>query len=285
VEHKYADVNGVRLHYVTEGHGNVMLFVHGFPEFWYSWRHQLKEFAKTHQVVAPDMRGYNLSDKPEAVDAYKLDVLVQDVVALADHIGAKKFTLVGHDWGGIIAWAVAARFPERVKNLIIFNAPHPTVFARELTHNQAQIDASQYMLLFRTPEVAEAMVTDNNYAWLDQVAMLPGIAAGYLTEEDRQAYMEAWARAGRLTSGFNYYRANELGPDHPQDLTPVMIAPKTLVVWGESDPFLLTGNLTGLEEYVPKLTVRRIPEGNHSVMVEQPARVNAIIREFLEDDQ
>src|SRR6516162_11158172 len=129
---EYASVNGVRLHYVSVGNGPLILFLHGFPEFWYEWRNQLAEFGKDHLAVAPDMRGYNLSAKPEGLDQYQMNLLIEDVRALAAHLGHKKFTLVGHDWGGAVAWAYAAAHPETLDKLVIINAPHPGVFARLL---------------------------------------------------------------------------------------------------------------------------------------------------------
>ena len=150
--HRYAEVNGVKLHYVEQGKGELILFLHGFPEFWYEWKDLLPEFAKDHHAVAPDMRGYNLSDKPAAVESYRVPVIVEDVRALAVKLKARKFVLVGHDWGGVIAWAFAAAHPEMLDKLIIVNAPHPTVFARELAGNPAQQKASSYFNLFTSPQ-------------------------------------------------------------------------------------------------------------------------------------
>jgi len=134
----YAKVNGIRLHYARAGHGQLILFAHGFPEFWFQWRRQLDEFERDYLVVAPDLRGYNLSDKPAGVSQYEISYMVDDLLALAAHIGQKKFFLVGHDWGGVVCWFLAARHPEAVRKLVILNAPHPAVFARELRNNPAQ---------------------------------------------------------------------------------------------------------------------------------------------------
>src|SRR5437762_13360274 len=160
---RYAEGNGVKLHYVEQGRGPLIIFLHGFPEFWYEWKDLLPEFGKDHHAVAPDMRGYNLSDKPEKVESYTVPTIVEDVRALAEKLGAKKFVLVGHDWGGVIAWAFAAQHPEMLDKLVIINAPHPTVFARELTNNPAQQKASGYFNLFTSPQ-AEQMLSQNNYA-------------------------------------------------------------------------------------------------------------------------
>ena len=283
---EYAEVNGVRLHYVRAGRGPLMLFLHGFPEFWYEWKNQLPEFSRDHTVVAPDLRGYNLSSKPEDVAAYQMANLVEDVQALAASLlksgGGSTFTLAGHDWGGVVAWVFAARHPEMLDRLVILNAPHPTIFARELRENAAQQQASQYMLLFRSAE-AEARLSENSYAWLKRAVFGAGAS-----DADTAAYVEAWSQPGALTGGLNYYRAAAIGPP-PSGSTPspapaippMMVRVPTLVIWGEKDTALLTGNLNGLDELVPKLTIKRIPDGTHWIAREKAAEVNAIIREFL----
>ena len=283
-EHKYANVNGVRLHYAVCGQGPLILFVHGFPEFWYEWRAQLDEFGRDHLAVALDTRGYNLSSKPAGVDAYHMKSLVGDLRALAEHLGYHKFVMVGHDWGGATAWAFALAHPECLEKLVIINAPHPGVFARELRDNPAQQKASQYMLMFRG-EGAESRLSANNYEALVKAV------AGAFTEDDKQAYIEAWSQPGALTGGLNYYRASRVGPPAPDgtpasgnfgaDPAALTVRVPTLVIWGEKDTALLTGNLEGLEEYVPDLTVRRIPDGSHWVVHEAPELVNGYIREFL----
>ena len=295
---EYAEVNGVRLHYVSAGNGPLIIFLHGFPEFWYEWKHQLAEFSKDHLAVAPDMRGYNLSEKPADLEQYQVKYLVEDVRALAEHLGRKKFVLVGHDWGGAVAWAFAIAHPEYVDKLVIVNAPHPGIFGRELAQNPAQQKASQYMLMFRGDK-AEQTLSANNYMMLVNIVLGPGLKTGVFTEEDKQAYLKAWSQPGAITGGLNYYRASRVGPPAPQtgdasgagdsalpgnfgpDPTRFMVKVPTLVIWGEKDTALLTGNLDGLEEFVPQLTIKRIPDGSHWVIHEKPAEVNGYIREFI----
>jgi len=290
ISHEYAEVNGVRLHYAKAGSGPLILFLHGFPEFWYEWKNQLVEFGRDHAAVAPDMRGYNLSSKPAEQSAYAVPQLVEDIRALSSELlkanGGSKFTLVAHDWGGAIAWIFAALHPEMLDKLVIINAPHPTVFARELRENAAQQQASQYMLLFRSPE-AEATLSANNYATLVNAILGDGIKNGTVTDEDKAAYIAAWSQPGALTGGLNYYRASAIGPPKPGEppnpllSQPVIVRVPTLVIWGEKDTALLTGNLNGLEPFVPTLTVKRIPDATHWVVREKPGDVNRFIREFI----
>jgi len=280
----YAEVNGVRLHYVEQGKGQLILFLHGFPEFWYSWNYLLADFGRDHHAVALDMRGYNLSAKPEPVDAYRVPIIVEDVRALAESLKAKKFVLVGHDWGGVIAWAFAAQHPEMLDKLIIINAPHPTVFARELANNPAQQKASAYFNLFTSPQ-AEQVLSANNYA-----PMLQAFGSA-LNEEDRKMYLAAWNQPGGLTGGLNFYRAAQLRSPagapageaaQPPAIQPLaLITTPTLVIWGEKDTALLTGNLEGLDQFVKPLKIERIPDGSHWVVHEKPAVVIEDIRAFL----
>lgn len=289
LKHEYADVNGVRLHYVTAGEGKLIMFVHGFPEFWYEWKNQLAEFGHDYQAVAPDMRGYNLSSKPAGVDQYQVRYMVEDLRALAEKLGHKKFTLVAHDWGGAIAWAFAIAHPDYLEKLVIINAPHPGVFQRELRDNPAQQKASSYMLMFRS-EQAEQTLSANNHALLVQIVLGEGLKNGVFTEEDKKAYIEAWSQPGALTGGLNYYRAARVGPPTGGDsnaanfaagMPSLNVKVPTLVIWGEKDTALLTGNLEGLDKYVPNLTIKRIPDGTHWVIHEKPALVNSYIREFI----
>ena len=277
--HRYAEVNGVRLHYVEQGKGPLILFLHGFPEFWYEWKDLLPEFARDHHAVAVDMRGYNLSAMPEAVEQYRVPVVVEDVRALAAKLKARTFVLVGHDWGGVIAWAFAAQHPEMLDKLIIVNAPHPTVFARELAGNPAQQKASVYFNLFNSPQ-AEKILSQNDFQ------NLQSLLKPWASDADRTEYLACWGRG--LTGGLNYYRAARLhsptdGTAAPDNALPAMkpIQTPTLVIWGEKDTALLTGNLNGLEEQVKNLKVNRIPDGTHWVIHEKTPEVIGDMRAFL----
>jgi pimeloyl-ACP methyl ester carboxylesterase len=287
-QHKYADVNSISIHYVTVGKGKLIMFLHGFPEFWYEWKNQLAEFGRDYRAVAPDMRGYNLSSKPAEVEQYRMKYLIEDIRALAEHLGYKKFILVAHDWGAGVAWPFAIRYPDYLEKLIIINGTHPITFTRELRDNPEQRKASQYILVYRTTE-AEEILSRNNYALPASNLLEEGRKQGYFTEEDRKAYIGAWSQPGALTGGLNYYRAARLGPFTGEsddilsaDPSSFTVKVPTLVIWGEKDKWLLTGNLEGLEKYVPHLTIKRIPDGSHWVIHEKPALVNSYIREFIE---
>jgi pimeloyl-ACP methyl ester carboxylesterase len=297
LKHSFVKVNGVRLHCVSAGHGPLVIFLHGFPEFWYEWKDQLAEFGKDHHVVAPDMRGYNLSEKPASVDAYRVPTLVEDIRALADHYrGGRKFVLVAHDWGGAVAWAFAIAHPDYLDKLVIINAPHPAVFARLLAQDADQQKASQYMLLFRSP-AAEATLSANNYAPLVSAILGDLLKTGALTEADKAEYLKAWSQPGALTGGLNYYRASRVGPPVPSamekqigasaasfaaDPAHTTVRVPTLVIWGEKDTALTAKNLDGLDAYVPQLTIERVPEGSHWVIHEKPALINSYIRKFIQ---
>ncbi len=288
---QYAEVNGLRLLYISVGKGKLIMFVHGFPEFWYAWEKQLIEFGQDYQAVAPDMRGYNLSSKPSDIEKYHVKYLIEDLRALAKHLGHEKLIMVGHDWGGAVAWSAAIRHPELVEKLVIINSPHPAVFARELLNNPDQQKASQYMLMLRSAE-AERVLSENNFTRLSDVLVQFG-SKWEMSEERRLKYIDAWSQPGALTGSLNYYRASPLYPptstEDKEQIKSILNLPKemlavrvpTLVIWGEQDRALLTGNLDGLEEYIEDLTLKRIPDGTHWVIHEQPELVNTLIRDFI----
>jgi len=275
LKHETVEANGIRLHAARAGDGPLVLFLHGFPEYWEMWRPFLEHFgARGRCAVAPDMRGYNLSDKPAGVEAYKAKHLIADVLALAAHYTREPFVLVAHDWGGAVAWGLALAQPERLARLVMINSPHPYIFWRELTRNPAQQKASEYMLLFRSAK-AERVLSENGYA------RLLG-AFSDLDPQARAALVEAWSRPGALTGGLNYYRASALYPPAPDDpgaarlqleAKDFIVRVPTLVVWGERDTALLPGCLEGLDEVVPDLKLVRVPDATHWVAREKTALV------------
>lgn len=275
----YIKANGVRLYYTAEGCGGLILFLHGFPEFWYAWKNQLAEFGKDHRAVAIDMRGFNLSEKPSTLSDYTLSKLVEDVRESSLHFSrGERFVLVGHDWGGYVAWMFASAYPEALHKLVIINAPHPTIFAQLLNSNPAQRKASEYMQMFRSDRAEETLSADQ-FEFLAKI-MAFGKTNGVLQEEKLE-YIKAWSQPSAITGGLNYYRANNLAGNMLQR-RPVIINVPTLVIWGGDDPAMVAENLDGLDEYVPTLTVKRIPDASHWLVHTHFAEVNRLIRDFLD---
>jgi pimeloyl-ACP methyl ester carboxylesterase len=277
--HHEADVGGVRLHYVQAGEGPLVVLLHGFPEFWYGWRRQIPALAAAgFRVVAADMRGYNLSDKPEGVDRYRVELLVEDVAGLVRHLGAERAHVVGHDWGGVVAWYFAMLRPERLDRLVVLNAPHPAAFAREI-RKPDQMLRSAYAGFFQLPAVPEAALRAGGFALLERVFRTGPARPGAFTGEDVERYKEALARPGALTAALNYYRA--FARREKPEVRP--IAAPTLLVWGEKDPHLVVRLAEGLEEWVPRVRVERLPEASHWVAADEPERVSGLIAGFLRE--
>jgi pimeloyl-ACP methyl ester carboxylesterase len=257
------------------------MFLHGFPEFWYAFKKQLEEFNESDEytVIAPDMRGYNLSSKPTNIKAYQVKQVVEDLRQLAEKLGYKKFSLVGHDWGGGIAWWFAIVNPGYVDKLIIINAPHPVIFKRLLKSSIRQLLASSYMLFFQS-SLAQIVLSAFNYRMPVNIVLKDGLKAGYFNETDKQAYLKAWSQPGALTGGLNYYRA---GARHGSGLntSTYEVHVPTLVIWGERDKYLKSSNLVGLEKYVTDLTIKRIPNGSHWVIHKEAKLVSDYIKEYL----
>lgn len=285
--HREGIVNGVRLHWVEMGAGPLVVLLHGFPEFWWGWHRQIPALAAAgFRVVAPDLRGYNLSDKPEGAASYRVSILVQDVVALIRHLGAERAHLAGHDWGGVIAWRVAMRHAEMVDRLVIANAPHPSIFSREMRRPR-QFLRSWYAMFFQLPLLPEALFRANNYAVLERIFRHSPARPDAFSDEDVRRYKEAASRPGALTAMLNYYRsfARSLGRSSEGGAAPRRTVHRpTLVIWGERDSALGPHNLDGLERWVPELRIERLPEASHWVLADAPARVNELMTEFLEEE-
>ncbi|MFZ6644114.1 alpha/beta fold hydrolase [Undibacterium sp. TJN25] len=283
--------NGTRLHYASAGQPGqpLILFVHGFPEFWYEWSAQLTEFGKDHFAVAPDLRGFNLSDMPADLSAYKARHIVEDLRLLAAQLGYDKFTLVAHDWGGAIAWNFAIALPQLLHKLIIINSPHPYLFMQAVANDPAQKAASEYMNWLRA-EGSEAALAKDGFARMDGFFRGMGQPnAEWYDEATRAKYHECWSRG--LTGGVNYYRASPLHPPTGTNQGPLKLQLKpedfhvkvpTRVIWGEKDMALPATLLDGLDSFIPDYQLVRIPEGTHWIIHEQPDRINRLIRGFIE---
>jgi len=286
-EHGYAHVNNIRIHYVTAGEGPLMVMLHGFPEFWYSWRHQIPAMAEHFRVVVPDMRGYNQTEKPVGVHNYRLGALMGDIQGLIGSLGKTSAVVVAHDWGGGVAWPFAAYYPHMVDRLVILNCPPPAVLMKHLMNNRAQRRRSYYMFLFQLPLLPEVAMRYRNYELVERVFRGWAIDKSAFSDYDIAMFKEAASKPGALTGGINYYRAafrqflkssKGGGDDGPKVQCP------TLVIWAEEDRALgkeLTKDFQN--EVEGPLEIKYIPNCSHWVQQEQPDLVNSYIREFLAD--
>jgi epoxide hydrolase 4 len=271
----------------------VLVFLHGFPEAAFVWDEMLEHFSDRYRCVAPNLRGYERSSAPPDVEAYRAKHLVADVSSLIDSLGGELAALVAHDWGGALAWGLAAQRPEAIRRLVIVNSPHPATFLRELRRNPAQQAASAYMNFLCRPD-AEALLSENDFARLWPFFTNMGAAdparqgGGWLTDDVRDRYRAVWALG--LRGGCNYYRASPLRPPLGADdaVMKIEFAPAavtshvpTLVVWAEDDIALPVALLDGLEAYVPDLRVVRVPGATHWIVHERPAFIAAEIEGAL----
>lgn len=277
-------INGVSLHIVEAGRAGdpFLLLLHGFPEFWWAWRHQITPFARAgYHVVVPDMRGYNKSEAPQQVSAYALDTLAADALAIADAYGVQRFRLVGHDWGAVIGWRVAALYPQRIERIVLMDGPHPDVLARQAARHPSQALRSAYVAFFQLPWLPEATLGSFGFAALR--ATLRGSAKPHTFEPGAlDRYVEAWSRPGPLTGMLNYYRAlrerRSRGPA-------ARLAPTTLILWGGNDSFL--------ERHVAEAGLALCDDGrleiiegaSHWLHLEQPEQIGRRIIDFLSESR
>ncbi len=287
IGHNFAQVGKVRLHYAETGAENdrLVILLHGFPEFWYSWRHQLPVLGQDYHVVAPDMRGYNLSDKPPRTSDYRIEHLVNDVIGLISHFGKEKADIVAHDWGAGVAWAVAQRHPECVSRLAALQVPMPAAWRANMTF--AQLRRSWYMFFFQLPRIPEWWAGANDFARVDEMYRTTSVRPGSFNDEDIAAYKEALRQPRALTSSLNYYRANVFrslrrgGVETPSDDDGKIRVP-TLFIYGEQDMAVIPSTVQNLGRFIdaPYREVR-IPDSGHWVQNEAVAEVNTALRDFL----
>src|SRR5262249_1281144 len=270
VKEGFVDSNGVKIHYASLGSGPLMIMIHGFPDYWYTWRKQMEGLSDKYQCVAIDQRGYNLSDKPEGVDNYAVPLLVGDVIAVIKHFGKDKAIIVGHDWGGVVAWGLALNAPQYVDRLIILNLPHPRGIARELAHNPKQQAASQYARNFQQ-EGAEKALT-------------PEMLAFWVTDpEAKPKYIEAFKHSD-LKAMLNYYKRNYPRQPYQEDNSPEVRTPMpVLMIHGLKDTALLSDMLNNTWDWMGKdLTLVTIPESGHFVQQDAADLVTKSMRAWLD---
>ena len=278
VREGYAEVGDVRLHYVEAGDGPLIVLLHGFPEFWFGWRLQITPLAAAgFRVVAPDLRGYNLSSKPAGLAAYTADQLAADVRGLIRELGAESALLVGHDWGGTVAWATAMNHPEVVDRLAILNAAHPRRLNQGL-RNPRQLLRSWYFFYFQPPGLPERRVRRRHWRFFRH--FLRDAHPAY-TPEEIDRYVEAWSQPGAATAMINYYRAAVRPPKGAKaELRP--ISAPTLVIWGQRDRYLGPKLAEPDRDDVPGLDrVERLPDASHWVHHDEPERVTQLLIDFF----
>jgi epoxide hydrolase 4 len=281
-EHRYAELGDVRLHYVEKGEGPLVVLLHGFPEFWFEWREQIPALADAgFRVVAPDMRGYNLSSKPSGIASYKSEAVANDIAALIRHLGEESAVLVGHDWGAAIAWFVAMEHPEVVKRLTIINLPHPKRMLQGL-RTPRQIRKSWYMFFFQLPFIAEKALARGDFAALRK-AFKTDPKRPY-SDEDLVRYMEAWRQPGALTGMLNYYRAafQRTNPRAAASL-PKIEAP-VMVIWGKQDSALGSELAEPPPELVPNVRMEWLPDASHWSPHDEPEKVSSLLIDFARED-
>jgi pimeloyl-ACP methyl ester carboxylesterase len=285
---------GITLNVALDGDPDkpAVILLHGFPESHRTWRELAPRLSDGFRLIMPDQRGFAGSDRPQEVDAYKTDVLVDDILALADAVGLERFALVGHDWGGAIAWSAALRNDPRLTRLAIVNAPHPVIFQKSLIEDSDQRAASQYINAFRAPGF-EALVEAKGFDWFFERTFSGHADLAKIPEAEKRQYLVEWSQPGAFAAMLNWYRAAKVIVPPPGVTVPLpdlllrafpKVRVPTLVVWGMKDSALLPIQLEGLEELVEDLQIERVADAGHFVPWEAPDAVAAVLRPFLAAD-
>jgi pimeloyl-ACP methyl ester carboxylesterase len=286
VRHSFAEVNGIRMHYVEKGEGPLVVMLHGFPEMWWSWRHQIPALVDAgFRVVAPDLRGYGDTD---AKEPYDVDTLRDDVLALLDHLRAPKAIIVSHDWGGVLAWHLAGTRQERCEKLVVMNGPHPALFARALSGvgghvKWRQVRRSWYVFFFQLPILPERVLTANGAAAIARVIRGAAVDKTNFDREELAPFVDAILKPGRATGMVNWYRAAfRKGLRQRRRGQDGVITIPTLLIWAMQDDALGYDDVvSGIERYVPGIEIFQIAGCGHFVQQERPDAVNSKLVEFL----
>ncbi len=280
-EHLSLDANGQRFHALAAGpaDGPLLLLLHGFPETSHAWAKQIGPLAQAgFRVVVPDQRGVGLSSKPTGVDAYRIETLAADIVALVTTLGRERARVVGHDWGGAVAWHLAEHHRDVVERVAILDAPHPAVFSTYLLRHPSQLGKSWYMAFFQLPWVPEALLKARNFEWLSQ-ALTTTSRPGAFTADDLRIYRDAWAQPGALTGMLNWYRALTLTPRTPRGAGRVDVPLR--LIWGDKDTALEPGLADASIVRCSAGEAIHLPDATHWLHHEEPARITALLLEFL----
>jgi pimeloyl-ACP methyl ester carboxylesterase len=281
IEHHLIKTNGVTLHVVTAGpaDGQPVVLLHGFPEFWYGWKHQIPALAQAgYRVIVPDQRGYNQSDKPAGLENYTIDKLTGDIVGLIEHFGYTDAFIVGHDWGAMVAWSLGLYHPQRVRRLVTMNVPHPVVFSRTLRGSVGQMLKSWYVAFFQIPAVPEFMLSLGGYSVAANAIKSSGKPSTF-SDAEMVKYKEAWAREGAVTGMLNWYRAYAQKP--PARAASIRLAMPTLLIWGKNDVALSHEMAQPSIDLCDDGQLVLIDDATHWVQHDAPERVNGLLLDFL----
>ena len=284
LEFRVVNVNGIALHVVLAGppSGKPLIFLHGFPEFWFAWRHQIDHFVSLgYRVIIPDQRGYNLSDKPAGIASYSIDLLARDIVGVLNTMTDSKAFVVGHDWGAAVAWYLAACYSERVSRTAMLSVPHPRIFIRNLLMNPAQLRRSWYILFFQLPWLPECILRRRDWALL--VGALRNTSPpGVFSDSDLEQYKKSWAREGALTAMLNWYRAALLSPStFALDPKASRVKVPMLLIWGKNDQFAGEAMARESLQYCDDGHLEVFETASHWVQHEEPTRVNTLLSQFF----
>jgi pimeloyl-ACP methyl ester carboxylesterase len=276
ITYQYVGVNGIELYVAFAGppEGEPVILLHGYPDASFAWREQMAALAgENFYVIAPNQRGYNLSDKPEGVDSYRMDLLVSDIIGLADGLGFEKFNLAGHDFGGIVSWNLVDAYPERVKRLVIFNCPHPLVMKQFQDDNEEQKKKSWYAYAFKIPVLPEIMVRAFNWR------MLTNVMKDSFSEEELDEYRRSWSQPGASKAMINWYRA--LFRLEEDELPRNIIDVPTLVVWGKQDPHVMWQQAEPSAAMSSNGRVEYIEDATHWVLHDAPEKTSELLVDFF----
>jgi pimeloyl-ACP methyl ester carboxylesterase len=277
IEEKYIETNAIKLHTIIIGNGEPLLLLHGFPDFWYGWKNIIPGLKDHYKLIIPDMRGYNLSDKPLGVENYTIDILIEDIKGLIENLGYESVYLAGHDWGGAVVWPFAEKYPQLIKKLAIINAPHMKIFQKKLQNNKEQQKASFYIFEFLKPN-GEQFVIKDDFKWLKWAVFSGMENKKDFSEKDKQKYINAWSQPNAIVSGVNYYRANISF----KNWSGIITVP-TLVIHGMKDIAVLPSVLDGLENYVKDLEIIRAEKSSHWVMHDEPDLIVNQFKRFFQN--
>src|SRR5215469_14658412 len=277
LEFRVFHINGIALHVVFAGpaSGKPLIFLHGFPEFWFAWRRQIDHFVSSgYRLIIPDQRGYNLSDKPAGIASYSIDLLAKDVVGILDSVTGSKALVVGHDWGAAVAWYLAVRYSDRVHRTAMLSVPHPRIFIKSLIMNPAQLRRSGYMFFFQVPWLPELVLRRRDWTLLVR-GMRHTSAPGVLLDSDLEQYKRSWAKKGALTAMLNWYRAALLRPSKlALDPEASRVKVPALLILGKNDQFAGEAMARESLQYCDDGHFEMFETATHWIQHEEPAQIN-----------